>query len=140
MGLNELPFEDVYTRVYEIVGLIPLGKVATYGQIAQIVGPPCDARMVGWALRAMPAGLQIPWQRVINARGEISAQFREAEARLQRTLLEQEEIQFDGRDRVDMGRFQWEGPSDDWLREHGYAPAADDALDEDPGPKQLGLF
>jgi len=140
MGLNELPFEDVYTRVYEIVGLIPSGKVATYGQIAQIVGPPCDARMAGWALRAMPGGLHIPWQRVINARGEISSQFREAEARLQRELLGQEGIEFDARDRVDMNRFQWEGPDADWLREHGYTVPADSVSDTDSGPKQLELL
>jgi methylated-DNA-protein-cysteine methyltransferase-like protein len=139
VGLDSLPFEEMYTRVYEIVALIPLGQVATYGQIARIVGPPCSARMAGWALRATPAGLEIPWQRVINARGEISTQFREAEALLQRQLLEAEGIEFDERGRTDLNRFGWEGPDSAWLGEHGY-PQPSDESDEESGPRQLGLF
>lgn len=139
MGLDSLPFEELYTQVYEIVALIPLGKVATYGQIARIVGPPCNARMAGWALRATPAGLSIPWQRVINARGEISTEFREAEALLQRQLLEAEGVAFDERGRTDLKRFGWEGPESAWLAEHGY-PVPSDEPDEDSGPRQLGLF
>jgi methylated-DNA-protein-cysteine methyltransferase-like protein len=141
VGLDSLPFEEMYTRVYEIVALIPLGKVATYGQIARIVGPPCTARMAGWALRATPKGLEIPWQRVINARGEISTGFREAEAVLQRQLLEAEGVEFDDRGRTDLKRFGWDGPESAWLVEHGY-PAPTDEPDTDPatGPRQLGFF
>ncbi len=135
MGLGGLPFEDIYMRVYEVVAQIPVGKVATYGQIAQIVGPPCSARMVGWALRATPGGLQIPWQRVINARGMVSAKFREEGARLQRRLLEEEGVEFDASDHVNLRRFQWEGPSRDWLREHGYPLPP-----EESGTAQLELF
>lgn len=136
MGLDSLPFEEMYTKVYEIVALIPVGKVATYGQIARIVGLPCTPRMAGWALRATPAGLDIPWQRVINARGEISRDFREAEARLQRQLLEAEGIDFDERGRLSLGRFQWEGPDSAWLAAHGYPVPAED----DSEPRQLGLL
>ncbi len=135
MGLASLPFEEIYTRVYEIVALIPRGRVATYGQVAHIVGPPCTARMAGWALRAMPSGLDIPWHRVINARGEISTEFREAEANLQRRLLEAEGITFDARGRTDLRRFQWEGPDKEWRIAHGYPVA-----DEDEGPRQLALL
>ena len=139
MGLDSLPSEEMYTQVYEIVGLIPRGKVATYGQIARIVGPPCNARMAGWALRATPPGLDIPWQRVINARGEISTEFREAEARLQRQMLEAEGIEFDERGRTNLGRFGWDGPDPAWLAEHGYSAPADDP-DGAAVHKQLGLF
>lgn len=135
MGLASLPFEEIYTRVYEIVALIPRGRVATYGQIARIVGPPCTARMAGWALRAMPAGLDIPWHRVINARGEISTDFREQEASLQRRLLEAEGVAFDARGRTDLRHFQWTGPDRQWLLAHGYPVA-----DEDGGPRQLELL
>lgn len=135
MGLATLPFEEVYTRVYEIVALIPRGHVATYGQIARIVGPPCTARMAGWALRATPAGLEIPWHRVINARGEISAEFREQEAGLQRRLLEAEGVTFDSRGRTDLRRFQWEGPDREWRIAHGY-PVADQGEE----PRQLALL
>lgn len=139
MGLDSLPFEEMYTRVYEIVAMIPRGTVATYGQIARIVGPPCNARMAGWALRATPSGLDIPWQRVINARGQISTEFREAEARLQRQMLEAEGIEFDERDRTNLGRFGWGGPDSAWLAEHGYA-TPESETGEAVGPKQLGLL
>ncbi len=136
MGLGELPFEELYMRVYNIVAQIPIGKVATYGQVAQIVGSPCTARRVGWALRALPRGLQVPWQRVINSRGTISAKYREEGARLQRRLLEEEGIEFDAADRTDLRRFQWEGPSREWLQAHGYPLPPDD----EPDPSQLELF
>ncbi len=135
MGLASLPFEDIYMRVYEIVALIPHGRVATYGQIARIVGPPCTAQMAGWALRAMPPGLEIPWHRVINARGGISTEFREQEAVLQRRLLEAEGVEFDARGYTDLRRFQWAGPDREWRIAHGYPVA-----DEDDAPRQLQLL
>lgn len=60
-----------YERIYEVVRLIPPGRVATYGQVASIVGN-CTARMVGYAMAALPPGSDVPWQRVINAQGKIS--------------------------------------------------------------------
>jgi methylated-DNA-protein-cysteine methyltransferase-like protein len=136
MGLDDLPFAELYTQIYEIIALIPRGKVATYGQIAHIVGPPCHARLVGWALRDTPRGLQIPWQRVINSRGEISTFHREAGARHQRQLLEEEGVEFGSNDRIDLHRFQWEGPDAAWLREHGYRVPPEDK----PDSEQLGLL
>jgi methylated-DNA-protein-cysteine methyltransferase-like protein len=61
---------NFYDRVYKIVQAIPKGKVATYGQIAAILGQPRAARQVGWAMRHAPDGN--PWQRVINRNGMIS--------------------------------------------------------------------
>ena len=61
----------LYVRIYDLVRQIPPGKVATYGQIAGVVGG-CTARMVGYAMAAVPEGLDVPWQRVINAKGKIS--------------------------------------------------------------------
>ena len=57
-----------YQRFYEIISRIPAGKVATYGQIALLAGFPGHARQVGYALNALPDDLEIPWQRVINAK------------------------------------------------------------------------
>lgn len=136
MSLGALPFEDLYMRVYEVVAEIPAGKVATYGQIAQILGPPCTARMVGWALRALPRGLQVPWQRVINARGMISEKYREEGALLQRRLLEEEGVEFDAADRTDLRRFRWEGPPREWLQARGYPLPTEDEMD----PTQLELL
>ena len=64
-----MPF---YEQVYEWVRQVPPGKVVTYGQVAALLGSPRSARAVGYALRYLPRGTDVPWQRVINHRGEIS--------------------------------------------------------------------
>ena len=63
-----------FERVYDVVAEIPRGKVATYGQVAALLGLPRGARAVGWALRALPASRHntVPWHRVIGAGGRIS--------------------------------------------------------------------
>ena len=96
---------SLFDSVYDIVFQIPPGKVATYGQIADHVGPPCDARMVGWALASLGNRrdeLPVPWQRVVGIGGRISLQGSE-----QRQLLEREGIQFDSDGRIDLDRFGW---------------------------------
>ncbi len=98
---------NLYERIYEVVRQIPKGKVATYGQIAQVVGPPCDARKVGWALAALrdnPVDKPVPWQRVINAQGKVST------GDYQQELLEKEGVIFDERGRTDLDQFGWDGP------------------------------
>ena len=64
--------EDTYARIYEVVRRIPEGRVATYGQVAALADLPGHARQVGYALHALPEGGNVPWHRVINARGAIS--------------------------------------------------------------------
>ncbi|MFA6098981.1 MAG: MGMT family protein [Patescibacteria group bacterium] len=66
--------KNFYNQVYFLVKKIPRGKVATYGQIAALIGSPRAAQMVGWAMHAMDGGRleEIPWQRVINREGRIS--------------------------------------------------------------------
>ena len=63
---------DLYERIYTTVRTIPYGQVATYGQIAEMTGMPSGARVVGWALRALVEGSDVPWQRIIAKGGEIS--------------------------------------------------------------------
>ena len=101
-----------FARVYQVTRLIPYGQVATYGQIAAIVGDRRAARTVGWALRALQEDTDVPWHRVINARGKTSARYREQAAIVQRGLLEQEGIVFDREGRSDLDTYQWEGM--DW--------------------------
>jgi len=98
---------SLYEQIYEVVRRIPAGRVATYGQIARLVGKPRAARAVGWAMRATPAG--VPWQRVINSRGTISFAARSEGAIIQRALLEAEGIAFDDQGRVDLGVYGWAG-------------------------------
>jgi alkylated DNA nucleotide flippase Atl1 len=58
-----------YTRIYDVVRRIPWGKVATYGQVADLAGLYGKARLVGYALYQVPLESDVPWQRVVNARG-----------------------------------------------------------------------
>ena len=97
-----------YARIYAVIARVPRGRVATYGQIAGEAGLPGHARMVGYALSALPEGSRVPWHRVINAAGGISAR-REGPggAVLQRLRLEREGVAFDARGRVDLERFRW---------------------------------
>ncbi len=96
-----------YRRIYRVVRRIPRGAVATYGQIAELVGLPRQPRQVGYALHALPRGSDVPWQRVINAKGEVSARSTPGVEGLQRAALEREGVVFDARGRVDLGRYQW---------------------------------
>ncbi len=96
-----------HERIYAVVKRIPRGKVASYGQIARIVGR-CTARMVGYAMAAVPEGSRVPWQRVINSQGMISARSHGNGDERQRVLLEKEGIQFDAKGKVDLIVFQWQ--------------------------------
>ena len=97
-------------RVWTTVKRIPRGKVATYGQIAALIGMSRHARQVGYALAATPENRQIPWHRVINAQGRVSLRLKHWESgsdELQRILLEAEGVTFDSTGRVDLKRFRW---------------------------------
>ena len=96
-----------YRRIYRVVRRIPSGRVATYGQIAVLAGIPRQARQVGYALHALPRGSDVPWQRVINARGSVSERSTPGTEELQRAALESEGVVFDIRGRVDLGCYQW---------------------------------
>ncbi|NMC79839.1 MAG: cysteine methyltransferase [Chloroflexi bacterium] len=96
----------LYERIYAMVRQIPDGKVATYGQIAKMVGG-CSARMVGYALAALPEGSGVPWQRVINYQGKVSPHGFGYGSAMQRLLLEEEGVVFDPQERVDLARFGW---------------------------------
>jgi methylated-DNA-protein-cysteine methyltransferase-like protein len=121
-------------RIYEVVQQVPAGVVSTYGDIAAIVGGGIDARTIGQALNQIPkAGAEeVPWQRIINSQGGISTK-----GLLQRKLLEDEGVVFDDRDRIDLRRFRWAGPSTVWATEHGYQPLPPR---DEPEAEQLSLL
>jgi methylated-DNA-protein-cysteine methyltransferase-like protein len=100
-----IPSKGLHKRIHDVVLRIPRGRVATYGQVARIARLPGQARLVGYALHATPAGKKIPWQRVVNAQGAISLGG-EGAAR-QRRLLEREGVRFDARGRIPLASFQW---------------------------------
>jgi len=105
---------NFFDRVYAVVRMIPAGKVASYGQIAALLGHPRAARTVGWALNALRDNDidDVPWQRVINSQGRISISRADLGAELQQALLEEEGVEFDPRGYVDLKRFGWEGMDD----------------------------
>jgi len=111
-----------FEQVHRLVSLIPAGRVASYGQIAALLGEPRAARTVGWALHALPDETTVPWQRVINVQGRITNSSHSGAAEIQRVLLEQEGIRFSTDGRVDMTVYRWEGPTvaqlDSILRGH----------------------
>ena len=92
--------------IYQVVARIPCGKVATYGQIADLAGYPGRARQVGYALAGMPEELDLPWHRVINTRGRISPRTHSKWHELQYELLESEGIVFEN-GRIDLDRYRW---------------------------------
>ena len=92
-------------KVYDFLKTIPKGKVTTYGQIAAHLGNPKLARVVGNILHNNPDPANIPCHRVVNARGEVAANFAFGGAEAQRKLLEAEGVVFDGDGRVVMREF-----------------------------------
>lgn len=100
-----------YEAVYHLVRRIPRGRVITYGQIATILGCPRAARAVGYAMRASGRCNDVPWQRVINHRGRISARNEVERPLRQRLLLEAEGIVFDETGACDLAEYRWEPPN-----------------------------
>lgn len=100
--------DSSYTRIYRVVSCIPRGRVATYGQIAELAGMPRAARQVGYALAALrDGGGGVPWHRVLNARGEVSVRSEPGFEDLQRVLLEREGVRFNAQGRVAFDRVLW---------------------------------
>ncbi len=100
-----------YQIIWEVVRRIPPGQVATYGQIAALAGLAGHARQVGYAMHALPEASDVPWQRVINARGEVSPRSERGAEHYQRHLLEDEGVVFDDRGRVSLATYRWEPSS-----------------------------
>jgi methylated-DNA-protein-cysteine methyltransferase related protein len=109
--------EGSHHRIYDIVRRIPAGRVLTYGDVAALADMPRHARLVGYALHALPQHTTVPWHRVINHRGGISTgRAWPGGELLQRHLLEAEGVQFDARGRVHLARFRWAGAPQSGVR------------------------
>jgi len=95
-------------RVRQVVAQIPAGQLATYGQIAELIGAYGCARQVGWALRRLALPSEVPWHRVVNAQGRISMSLsREGSDWMQRELLLAEGIPVDEQGRLPLSRYRW---------------------------------
>ncbi|MGG6295761.1 MGMT family protein [Leptolyngbya sp. AN02str] len=98
-----------YQVIYEVVRQIPRGQVATYGQVAGLAGLYGKARLVGYALYRVVDGDDVPWQRVVNAKGQVSeSPFRNGSDDLQRSLLEAEGVVFSANGTIDLRRYRWQ--------------------------------
>ena len=98
-------------RIWQVVSMIPPGRVATYGQIAHLAELPRGARLVGWTLSKLPEDTRLPWHRVINASGRISLPRHSPAYRSQKERLQEESVTFlNGR--ISLSKYQWQGGSD----------------------------
>jgi len=100
--------DGFFKTVHRIVEGIPSGSVMTYGQIAEMAGNPRASRAVGYAMRAIPSGSDIPWHRVVNSKGEISLRRTmqgEDDRLLQRAILEAEGVEFSKSGRIDLKKY-----------------------------------
>jgi methylated-DNA-protein-cysteine methyltransferase-like protein len=115
--MSETTGKGLYEQIYDAIRQVPPGYVATYGDIAAMVGG-CDARTVGYALNELPKWQEqeVPWQRIINSQGGISTR-----GVRQRERLEAEGIIFDAQGRVPLARFRWRGatPADEETDSNG---------------------
>ncbi|MGN1372786.1 MAG: MGMT family protein [Candidatus Coproplasma sp.] len=98
--------QSFFNAVYEAVRQIPLGKVATYGDIARAVGAPRCARQVGWALHNNPRPVEIPCHRVVFADGMLSKGFAFGGEQVQRQLLESEGVEISDDNKVDLKKYR----------------------------------
>jgi methylated-DNA-protein-cysteine methyltransferase-like protein len=101
----------LYQVIYDTVRQIPYGKVASYGQIAAIVGR-CSAQMIGFALAALPNSsdaADVPWQRVVNGQGHVSPHGFGVGSGMQRALLEEEGVEFGLDSTIDFEKYGWLG-------------------------------
>lgn len=106
---NKTKENKAYEKIYQAVRLVAKGQVATYGLIARLAGTN-NPRQVGYALNALTHDTDVPWHRVINNQGKISARNKGNSHDLQKILLESEGIIFDRNDRTDLEKFIWSAP------------------------------
>lgn len=100
--------QGFFAKVYQVVQQIPLGKVATYGQIAKLCGNKRASRQVGWALHANPTPLVVPCHRVVNKQGNLAIAFAFGGQEAQRLLLQKEGVNFNSDGAVDLSKHLWE--------------------------------
>jgi methylated-DNA-protein-cysteine methyltransferase-like protein len=95
-------------RIWQVLALIPAGRVATYGQVAHLAGLAGGARYVGYCLKNLPACSTLPWHRVINSRGQISFPAGSSQFQHQQARLQAEGVDCRG-GKIALSRFQWHG-------------------------------
>lgn len=105
-----------FQRVKHIIKRIPKGRVATYGQIAELAGNHRAARQVAWILHSSSEKERLPWHRVVNSQGEISLKPNYG-YEVQKALLKKESIEFDEDGRIDLNEYIWKPSMPKWYTE-----------------------
>ena len=152
-NIAALPNPDAYmVLVWDIVRLVPAGRVTTFGQIASIIPPPpgvddayyerLSPRFVGDALNAVSWRDEktVPWHRVVNGKGASSLPPDSKSAALQRARLREDGVLEGDSEVVDLGLFGWEGPDADWLTARGLRTPKTLRRPPDDRPQQMALF
>ncbi len=106
MDNNQVSEQTYRERVYAIVREIPVGRVMTYGQIAEILGQGYTPRTIGYVMHAADTQ-NVPWQRVINSQGACSTGKMTMPINLQQKMLEDEGVEFDAKGRCDLKIWLW---------------------------------
>ena len=101
-------------RIWDTIRDIPAGSVANYGQVAEIAGIPRGARQVGYALRQLPSGHDVPWHRVITSSGKIAFETGSRPFEEQRKRLISDGVVVIG-GRVEMHKYRWQPDLDELL-------------------------
>lgn len=103
------PSSGFFQMIYAVVAQIPIGKVATYGQIALLTGHPRAARQVGYAMHTAPRERNLPCHRVVNRLGELAPEHAFGSQEFQRMLLESEGVTFLPDGKIDLKKHLWSG-------------------------------
>ncbi|MDI3520476.1 MAG: methylated-DNA-protein-cysteine methyltransferase related protein [Anaerophaga sp.] len=99
---------DFFSRVYEVVKLIPAGRVTTYGAVAAAIGSPGAARMVGWAMnKAFSHTGYLPAHRVVNRNGMLTGKHAFPNANTMQELLESEGVRVKNDKVMDFQKVFW---------------------------------
>jgi methylated-DNA-protein-cysteine methyltransferase-like protein len=106
--MSKIDSPTTYQLIYATVRQIPKGRVATYGQVAELSGLPRQARLVGYAMHALPQRSSVPWHRVVNAQGKISFRFAADAAAIQKQRLQREGVRINDRGVIDMNQYRWQ--------------------------------
>ena len=111
-GISKDDAAVLAAKVYALVSACPPGRVATYGRLSTAIGYPRGARMVGWIMNALPERSNVPAQRVLNSKGELTGSWAFGQKGRMRRLLEAEGILFTPDGTVDLKRYGWDPNAD----------------------------
>ncbi len=104
--------KNFFNDVYDVVRQIPVGRVTSYGAIAQFLGSKLSARMVGWAMNACHGMPDVPAHRVVNRNGILSGKHFFGSPTAMQELLEQEGVMVKSDKIIDFKKIYWDPSSE----------------------------